>query len=174
LVWTDNLTAQGGGQLLDINSIRGLPAISGSSVFATSMGGLTISNDLHTGRRLWQHGIAGLDSPWVAGNWVFLVTLDQVMAAIHADDGAVAWTRQLPQWANPKNRKNPITWFGPLLAGDRLVVAGTSEAALAVSPYTGEILGLQKLPGVAAPVQPVIADGTLLLIAEDGRLIALR
>jgi outer membrane protein assembly factor BamB len=175
VVWTDNLIASGlGGALLDINSLRGLPAISGSRVFATGMGGLIVSNDLHSGRRLWQHTVSSLDSPWVAGEWVFLVTLGQVLAALRADDGRVGWTRQLPRWNNPKAQKNPITWFGPLLAGDRLVVAGTSEAALALSPYTGEILGLQKLTGVAAPVQPVIADGTVLLIAEDGRLIALR
>ena len=175
VVWTDNLQASGaGGGLLDIYSIRGLPAISGSRVFAIGMGGLAVSNDLHSGRRLWQHSISGLDSPWVAGDWVFVVTLEQELAAIHADDGRVAWSRQLPRWENPNVQKKPITWFGPLLAGDRLIVAGTSEAALALSPYSGEILGLQKLPGVAAPLQPVIADGTLLLIAEDGRLIALR
>ena len=34
-----------------------------------------------------------------------------------------------------------MTWFGPLLAGDRLIVAGTNEEALAVSPYTGDMLG---------------------------------
>ncbi len=175
VVWTDNLVASStGAGLLDINSIRGLPAIGGSQVFAVGMGGLTVSNDLHSGRRLWQHNVAGLNSPWLAGDWMFMVTLDQLMTALHVDDGRVAWVSQLPQWQNPKAQKNPITWFGPLLAGDRLVVAGTSKAALALSPYTGDILSLQKLPGVAAPLQPVIADNTLLLIAEDGRLIALR
>ncbi len=175
VVWTDNLVAPGvGGGLLDINSIRGMPAISGGQVFAIGMGGLAVANDLYSGRRLWQIHVAGLDSPWVVGDWVFLVTLDQVMTAVHANDGRVAWTRQLPRSMNPKNLNNPITWFGPVLASDRLVVAGTSRSALAVSPYTGEILGQQKLPGVAAPIQPVVVDGTLLMIAEDGRLIALR
>jgi len=175
VVWTDNLIASGlGAGLLDIFSIRGVPAISGSRVFAVSMGGLAVANDLHSGRRLWEHNVSGLDSPWVAGDWVFLLTVDQTIAAINADDGTVAWVKQLPRWGNPKKQRDPITWFGPLLASDRLVVAGTSKAALAVSPYSGDILGMQKLPGVACPLQPVIAEGTLLLIAQDGMLTALR
>ncbi len=173
VVWTDNLISAGVG-LLDIYSIRGVPAISGSRVFAISMGGMAVANDLHSGRRLWEHNVSGLDSPWVAGDWVFVLTVDQTLAAINADDGSIAWVRQLPRWGNPKKQRDPITWYGPLLASDRLVVAGTSKAALAVSPYTGEILGMQKLPGVACPLQPVIADATLLLIADDGLLTALR
>lgn len=173
VVWTDNLISAGVG-LLDIYSIRGVPAISGSRVFAISMGGMAVANDLHSGRRLWEHNVAGLDSPWIAGDWVFVLTVDQTLAAINADDGSVAWVRQLPRWGNPKKQRDPITWYGPLLAGDRLVVAGTSKAALAVSPYSGDILGMQKLPGVACPLQPVIADATVLLIADDGMLTALR
>lgn len=175
VVWTDNLVASGlGGPLLDVNSIRGMPVISGNQVFAVGDGGLLVSNDLHSGHRVWQHAVSGEDSPYVAGDWVFVITLDQVLAAIRAPDGVVAWVRPLPRWNNPEKQRNPITWFGPTLAGDRLVLTGSSGDALAISPYNGRILGRQKLSGAAASVQPILVDGTLLLITEDGRLIALR
>lgn len=175
VVWTDTLYAPAiGGTLPGIASIRGLPAIANGRVVAIGMGGLAVGIDLPSGRRLWSHAVAGEDSPWVAGDWAFLVTLDQIIAAIRIDDGTVAWATQLPRWKNAKERSNPLTWFGPLLAADRLVVTGTSGEALAISPYTGAILGRQKLPGAAAPVQPILAHGTLLLLSEDGRLIALR
>jgi hypothetical protein len=61
-----------------------------------------------------------------------------------------------------------------VLVEDRIVVAGTSEEALSISPYTGDILGRQKLSGQSAPVGPIVADGTLLLVSEDARLLALR
>ncbi|HVB68210.1 MAG TPA: PQQ-binding-like beta-propeller repeat protein [Acetobacteraceae bacterium] len=175
VVWTDTLYAPAiGGTLPDIASIRGLPAISDGRVVAIGMGGLAVGIDLPSGRRLWSHAVAGEDSPWVAGEWAFLITLDQIITAIRIDDGTVAWATQLPRWKNAKNHSNPLTWFGPVLAADRLVVTGTSGEALAISPYTGAILGRQKLPGPAAPVQPVLAGGTLLLLSQDGRLIALR
>jgi hypothetical protein len=45
--------------------------------------------------------------------------------------------------------------------------------ALAVSPYTGEILGRQRLSGKAS-LGPIAAAGTVFAITDDGRLLALR
>ena len=175
VVWSDNLGAgRGGSTIADFSSIRGLPVISAGRVFAIGTGGLTLALDLPTGRRLWEREVAGVASPWVAGDWVFLVSLEQQIAALNANDGRVAWLTDLPRWEDPEKQKDSFTWFSPVLVEDRLVVAGTSEEALSISPYTGEILGRQKLSGQAAPVGPVVADGTLLLVSEDARLLALR
>jgi outer membrane protein assembly factor BamB len=92
---------------------------------------------------------------------------------VSRDDGRVAWVTDLPRYEDEEKQKDPITWFGPLLAGDRLVVAGTNEQALAISPYTGDILGRQALSG-AASLAPIVADGTVFLVSDDGRLLALR
>jgi outer membrane protein assembly factor BamB len=162
-----------GAGIADFSAIRGLPVIAGGRVYAIGMGGLTIANDLPTGRRLWERQVGGEDHPWAAGSWLFIVSLDQQLAAISRDDGRVAWVTDLPRWENPEKQKNPITWYGPLLVGDRLVVAGTSEMALAVSPYTGEILGRQGLSGKAS-LGPIAAEGTVFVITDDGRLLALR
>jgi outer membrane protein assembly factor BamB len=142
-------------------------------VYAISMGSLMVAVDLPTGRRLWEREVAGEDSPWAAGSWLFVVSLDQKMAAVNRDDGRVAWVTELPRWEDPEKERDAITWFGPALGGDRLVVAGTNREALAVSPYTGEILGRQKLSG-AASLAPVVVDGTVFVVSDDGRLMALR
>ena len=176
VVWSDNLGAAGGraASVADFSSIRGLPVISNGRVFATGTGGLTLSLDLPTGRRLWEREVASVASPWVAGDWVFLVSLEQQIAALNANDGRVAWITDLPRWEDPEKQKDSFTWFSPVMVEDRIVVAGTSEEALSISPYTGDILGRQKLSGQSAPVGPIVADGTLLLVSEDARLLALR
>ncbi len=174
VVWTDNLAASlTSASLANLSAIRGLPVIAEGRVYAISMGGLLVATDLPSGRRLWEREVAGEDSPWAAGPWLFIVSLEQKMAAVSRDDGRVAWVTDLPQWEDPEKQKDPITWYGPLLVGDRLVVAGTNHSALAVSPYTGEILGEQKLSG-AASLTPVAADGTVFVVTDDGRLLALR
>jgi outer membrane protein assembly factor BamB len=174
VVWTDNLAAAvRRGSLADFSAIRGLPVVGDGRVYGISMGGLMVAVDLPTGRRLWEREVAGEDSPWAAGPWLFVVSLDQKMAAVSRDDGRVAWVTDLPRWENPEKEADAITWFGPLLAGDRLIVAGTSQEALAVSPYTGEILGRQELSG-AASLAPVVAGGTVFVVSDDGRLLALR
>jgi outer membrane protein assembly factor BamB len=159
--------------LVDVSAVRGLPVVSDGKVYAMSVGGLAAAIDLPSGRRLWEREVAGEDSPWAAGSWLFIVSLEQKIAALNRDDGRVAWVTELPRWTDPEKQKDPITWFGPLLAGDRLVVAGTNNQALAVSPYTGEILGQQKLSG-AASLGPIVAGGTVFVVTDDGRLLALR
>jgi outer membrane protein assembly factor BamB len=175
VLWTDSLTAEAGpASLAKFSSVRGRPVIANDQVLAIGVGGEAVGIDLPSGRRLWQRNVASINSPWVAGGWMFIVSVDQKMAAISASDGMVAWVTQLPAWNNPTKQKGAISWYGPVLLSDRLVVAGTSKDALSVSPYTGEILSRQRLTAAAAPLEPVVADGTLLIVSDDGRLLALR
>jgi len=174
-VWTDNLgAARGRASIADFLSVRGAPVISGGQVFAIGMGGLAVGIDLPTGRRLWEREVSGEDTPYVAGGWLFLISLQQEMAAISLVDGRIPWITSLPRYDNPEKQKGLLTWYGPVLIGDRLVVTGTNEDALSISPYTGDILGRQALSAAAAPVSPIVVDGTLLVISDDGRLLALR
>jgi outer membrane protein assembly factor BamB len=176
VLWTDGLGSAASlrSGLVDFTAIRGAPVISGGVVFAVGMGGLTAAIDLPSGRRLWERRIGGENTLCVAGDWVFMVSLEQEMVALDAADGRVAWVSPLPRWGNEEKRKDPLTWYGPVLAGDRLVVTGNSEQAVSVSPYTGAILGQQSLSGAASPVSPVVADGTLIVVSDDARLLALR
>jgi outer membrane protein assembly factor BamB len=175
IVWTDGLGAsRGRASIADFLSIRGNPVIANGQVFAIGMGGLLISDDVPTGRRLWERQVAGEDNITIAGEWMFVISTDQQLAAIQIGDGRVAWITQLPRYENPEKKKDTLTWYGPLLVSDRLIVSGTSQDALSISPYTGEILGHLKLSEAAAPVPPIVADGTVLIVSNDGRLTALR
>ena len=101
VVWTDSLGGYAGGAAgADFSAIRGRPAISAGRVVATGMGGLMLCLDLPTGRRLWERQVGSEDSPWVAGDWVFMVSLSQQMAALTMAGGNVAWMAQLPRWVN--------------------------------------------------------------------------
>ncbi len=175
VVWTDGLGAsQGRASVADFLSVRGLPVIVNGLVYAISMGGLLVCNDVPTGRRIWDRQVAGEDTVCIAGNWMFVISAQQEIAAVNIDDGRISWVTQLPHWEDPDKRKHTLTWYGPLLVSDRLIVTGISQDALSISPYTGEILGHITLSDEAAPSVPVVADGTVLIVTNDGRLLALR
>jgi outer membrane protein assembly factor BamB len=123
--------------------------------------------------RVWDQRISGDQTPWVAGDVVYAVTTDNDLVCLNARDGRVRWVRALPRWEDEKRKRDPITWAGPVLAGDRLVLAGSNEVALSVSPYTGDLLGQSELPdGVLIP--PAVANRTLYFLTDDGDLIAYR
>jgi outer membrane protein assembly factor BamB len=175
IVWTDGLGAsRGRASGGDFLSIRAAPVIVNGLVYAISMGGLLICNDVPTGRRVWERQVAGEDTPAIAGDWMFIISAQQEVAAVHIADGRIGWITQLPRWEDPDKRKHTLSWYGPLLVGDRLIITGTSQDAVSVSPYTGEILGHMELSGAAAPFAPIVADGTVLVITNDARILALR
>ena len=66
-----------------------------------------------------------------------------------------------------------INWSGPVLAGDRLIVSGSHGVALSLSPYTGEIIGQQKMPD-AVSLSPAISNETLYFLTDEARLVAYR
>ena len=83
------------------------------------------------------------------------------------------WVRLLPSYQNEKKRKDPITWAGPVLGGDRLIVLSSDGDAVSVSPYTGDPLGREELPA-GGYFAPAIADNSLYVLTDDSKLSAYR
>ena len=50
------------------------PVIDNGQVFAIGAGGRMVGLDLVSGQRLWELNLAGIATPWVAGDWIFVVT----------------------------------------------------------------------------------------------------
>ena len=173
-VWNESMIGARGevrafGNLTDI---RGRPVIDRGMVLAMGTAGQLAAVELNSGQRVWERGIGGSQTPWAAGRFVFVTTGNADVAALSRDSGKVKWVTPLTQYRDEK-RRNPVLWSGPVLAGDRLLVAGTLGELLAISPYTGEVIG--KLE-VRDPVRlgPVIANRTIYVLTDSGRLIALR
>ncbi len=173
-VWNESVIGARGevrafGNLTDI---RGRPVIDRGVVVAMGTAGQLSAVELNSGQRLWERGIGGYQTPWVAGRFLFVTTNSADVAAVSRDNGKVKWVTPLTQYQDEKRRK-PVLWSGPVLAGDRLLVAGTLGDLLTISPYTGEVIG--KLE-VHDPVRlgPVIANRTIYLLTDRGRLIAFR
>ena len=174
-VWADILAVQGVrvGALATFNDIEGNPVIDRGIVVAIGNGGRLVAIDLRIGRRIWERDIAGLNTPWIAGDFVFVLTAGGALVCITRERGAIVWVRHLPRYEDPEDKEDPIYWTGPVLIGDRLVVAGSDGRVLAISPYDGRYLG--RHDAREAVRQPLaVADGTLFILTDDADLIALR
>jgi outer membrane protein assembly factor BamB len=174
LLWGENLAGTARSDAIaTMADIRGRPVIDREMVLAVSNSGTLAAIDLRRGERVWDKSVGGTQGPWVAGDFVFVVDNDDQLMCLTRADGRVKWVQTLPSFGDPVNRKDPIYWSGPLLAGDRLVVSGSSGEALSVSPYTGEILSRIALPA-RSHLSPVIAGGTIYFLSDDAELMALR
>jgi outer membrane protein assembly factor BamB len=173
-VWSDSLTRTGNvTSLSELNDIAGRPVIDRNRVIAISHSGRMVSIDLRTGERVWTRDIGGVQTPWVAGDFIFLVTNSQELLAISRRDGRIRWISPLPRYEDPEDRTGNIEWSGPILISDRLFLVSSEGEALMVSPFTGEIGEQISLSG-GALIPPIVADGTVYILTNDASLIALR
>jgi outer membrane protein assembly factor BamB len=176
VAWSDQLVRTGRMSSIGvINDIAGQPVIDRGRVYAVSHSGRLAAVDMRTGERVWDRELASIQTPWVAGDFIYVVTLDANVVCLTRADGRVRWVHQLQRYRNPdsKTNKGIVNWYGPVLAGDRLVLVSSEREAVSISPYTGEVIGQIKLSR-AATVPPVVADDVLYILTDDATLTALK
>lgn len=172
--WSDTLARTGGlTPLSSLADISGRPVIDRGLVFANSHAGRLVAIDIRTGERVWTIDVGGTQRPWVAGDYVYVITDDAKVMCVRRADGRIRWIHQLDSYRNPESRSQPISWSGPVLVSDRLIALSSEGFAVSISPYTGEVLGQIDIPDRAF-IAPIVADNMVYILTDDARLTALR
>jgi outer membrane protein assembly factor BamB len=153
--------------------IDAAPVIEGGRVYAVGQGGRMVALELSTGQRLWEQNFAGISTPWIAGEWLFVVTDDARLFCLARANGKARWIAQLPRYRNEKKKSDAITWYGPVLAGGRLILTNSRGHIVHVAPADGTIQATVET-GTPFTLPPVVANSTLYVIDQKGRISAYR
>ena len=174
-LWNDTLERPRRTQALaEINDIDGTPVIDGDRVYVGGRGGQMAAIDMRRGVRAWDADLAAVDTPWIAGEFLYLLTESQEVVCLVRKDGRIRWIKQLERSADPEDANaDSLTWRGPVLAGEQLYLIGSNGDLLAISPYDGAEARRVKLPAPAATT-PVIAAGAIFVLTENAELLAYR
>jgi outer membrane protein assembly factor BamB len=149
------------------------PIIDSGRVYALGQGGRMAAYELVTGQRIWELSLAGISTPAVSGEWIFTLTDDGRLLAIARSTGRIRWLTQLAHYKNPKKRNNPIFWTGPVLANNKLWVANSLGQVYDVDVTSGQPTLFQNLK-VAISLPPIVANKTLYIMQNDGKIRAYR
>ncbi|QQS12936.1 MAG: PQQ-binding-like beta-propeller repeat protein [Rhodospirillales bacterium] len=173
--WNESLVGsrRGAGAVAALTDIRSRPVIDGDRAIAIGSAGQIAAVDLRSGTRLWDRQIAGAQTPWVAGGFIFIISGAAEVICLNREDGKIRWVTPLTAFKDEKKKKDPLLWSGPVLAGDRLLVAGSNGELLSLSPYDGKPLG-KIVIGSPVLIAPIVADRTAYVLTDSGRLIAIR
>jgi outer membrane protein assembly factor BamB len=158
-----------------LSDIDADPVIDGNQIYALGQGGRMIAADLSSGQRIWEQNFAGISTPWLAGEWIFVVTDESKLYCLQRSTGKVRWISQLRAFKveKKKTKKGPLTWYGPVLAGNRLVLTNSMGEVLFVSPADGAIgQVIENKEGFG--LGPVVANNTLYTLDLRGRITAYR
>lgn len=154
-----------------ITDIDADPIIDSGRVYALGQGGRMAAYELVTGQRIWELNLAGISTPAIAGEWIFTLTDDARLLAIARSSGRVRWITQLQAYKDEEDKKGPIFWTGPVLAGGQLWIASSRGEVWKVSAGEGSA---QLFADVGQPVSlpPLVADGYLYVMDDSGTIHA--
>jgi outer membrane protein assembly factor BamB len=174
VLWADSLAgALRADPVSSLADIRGLPVVERGQVFAASNAGRIVSIDLRSGGRIWDQNFGSLSTPWLAGDFIYMVSVDGELVCITRRDGRIRWVTPLRRFRDEKAKRGRVVWAGPVLVGSKLFVANSEGEGLTVSPLTGEVDTRIRLPG-GVLVSPVVANRTTYVLTDSGDLVALR
>ncbi|GAA0763665.1 PQQ-like beta-propeller repeat protein [Erythrobacter ramosus] len=154
-----------------ITDIDADPIIDSGRVYALGQGGRMAAYELVTGQRIWELNLAGISTPAIAGEWIFTLTDDARLLAISRSSGRVRWITQLQRYKDEEDKKGPIFWTGPVLAGGHLWVASSRGEMWKVSAGEGSASLFADI-GQPVSLPPLVADGMLYLMDDAGTIHA--
>ena len=152
------------------NGIDADPIVQDGVVVVISASGEIQASAAQNGRPLWQKRIGGHDTPWSAGNAMFLLSDTHDLVAMFKRDGQIRWSTSL-SITDPKdaNRDNTPGLFGPILAGNAVLVLDTNGVLSAYRPQDGKPIGTYALAKNAVTA-PIITNGAMFYVTKDARL----
>nr|WP_240789505.1 PQQ-like beta-propeller repeat protein [Pseudooceanicola onchidii] len=158
-----------------IGDISGDPVVSNGRVYVGVQSGSTVALDATTGERLWSANEGAMSPVWAFGGDVFLVSDLNQIVRLSAETGERVWAQDLPLFVKdkPRRQKEVFGHYGPVLAGNRLIVASGDGLLRSFDPTSGALVGQVELPGGASS-NPVIAGRTLYVVSARGQLLAFR
>lgn len=173
-VWSDALARTGRATAMSaLSDIDASPVIDRGRVFAIGHGGRMAALELSSGQRVWERNFAGISTPWLAGEFIYTVTLEGELLCLTRSEGKVRWVTELERWKNTKKKTGPIVWSGPVLGSEKLLLVSSEKAIVTVDPYEGKVLERAKL-SAPAYLPPVLAGGLAYVLTDDGKLTAWR
>ncbi|WP_426956517.1 PQQ-binding-like beta-propeller repeat protein [Muricoccus radiodurans] len=177
VLWSEGVSGGGDaarrGGIAELSGITGLPVIAEGRVIAAGQGGVSVSTDLRSGRRIWEREVGSAVTPAVAGDWIFLVTPENTLAALGRLDGRVRWVISLDERSTRDKRRNPVSFGAPMVVGGRVMVPSSLGEAVLVDPAAGAVAGRMRLSG-GVTLPGAVVGGTVFLITNDGSLVAIR
>jgi len=154
-----------------VKAVSGDPVIVGKVVYAGTNSGRLAAIDITSGMRVWTKKEGAIGPVWIENNALFVLTDQQKLKRLDRKNGAEVWSYDLPVYKNPKRSTGKYGHFSPVLAGNKLYVAGTDKKIRVFDPKTGELLNSIPVRGGAAS-QLAIANERMYILSGSGKLIA--
>jgi|GEM_PF-6895272 len=123
--------------------------------------------DLLNSRIVWRQSFSGAKSFWVSGNTTYLLTDNNNLLALENEKGKIVWLEDMPHHYFKESTSRIL--YGPIMAGNNLVVTADNGEFLLLSPYDGSLISRHK-NDFSVTRMPIIVDKKIYFIGVGGKV----
>lgn len=169
-LWNDSLTTGAHTQATaSFSGIGGDPVVDDNILFALSSNGMLSVKQLVTGQPIWTRAVGSLNTPWLAGDYLYVLASDNTLVCFVKYSGRIRWVSKLRSYEDEEEKLDPIAWRGPVLVDGKLVLVSSDGELLLVSALDGKTVS-SKSVSKDIRTSPVVAGGVLYFVGRDATL----
>jgi outer membrane protein assembly factor BamB len=165
VIWEKNVAvARGRSELERLVDIDSDPVIKGGIVYAVAYHGQVAAFDLDSGQKLWARDMSSRSGLDVTENNIIYIS----------DDADYVWALQGRDalWRQTRLLRRKLT--APVVVGDYVIVGDFEGYAHWISRDDGRFVARTQISKSAIRSKPVVKNGIVYILANDGELTAFR
>ncbi len=148
------------------------PVIDDETVYLVSHSDTTLALNLKTGERLWHKAVGGTQTPVVAGRFFLMLTSSNELLSMTKDSGRITWIASLPSKTKSSTVDQPLSWFGPRLINDKVLVVSSEGDFRYYNFEDGQLLETHKLL-LKPAFSPIFVQNKIIVLSRNGFLTVL-
>lgn len=179
ILWENTITQRfRADPMASLSHIVAHPVVDRGLVIITTYSGRSVALDFTTGQVVWEQKLSSIHPAAVSGDVVFILTTANDLVCLARATGQVLWSRPLNAIADHQDKEKALraglpVWLGPVIAGNRVIVASDKGDIKFLSPVDGTVDTTLSI-GEPLSVLPVVAHETLLILSDKAKLHAFR
>jgi outer membrane protein assembly factor BamB len=176
VLWSSSLSGRNDSRVMSaIDDIVASPVIIDRNVYSADGSGKVVSLKIENGERNWTAPYGSSGNFWIADKSLFFISDASKLVRLEIQTGKTVWLTELPSLSQKRilQGKKNIQHFGPIIAGNQIIVVSSDGYFRFYDPKTGEQKSKLKTKA-RATVNPIVVNETLYLITQDGKLRAFR
>ncbi len=142
------------------------PVLIGDYLYVLTGESDLIKIDLANPQILWRENFPGATSIWISDNATYLITEDNQLLAVDNNNGKMVWIVDL---VKDLHKKDNTEFYGPILAGDQLIITAKEGDIFFLSPKDGHEISHFKNKAPTNQI-PIIINEKAYFIGNNGTI----
>lgn len=176
IFWADSLASfNPRTPLQELGDIRAHPVHDGKLIFVIAQSGRMVAYQAVSGIDIWEQPLTAIEAPWLAGDTIYVMSIEGRLYALRRSDGAARWVAALPGALAEGviASENLPRYSNPVVASNNVFVISEAGDIHVFDAATGEAITQISTTGPVTTA-PAVAQNSVVVLSSGGTVSVYR